>query len=243
MLLLLRSFMEHNNLSRQPFRTAQVRVCRVHVTNVTPCCVCLQIMVQPVIVPSGKTFEYAAVKEWVQRHGTDPNTGKPVSLRDLYSNLVVRELIEQWVQGHGTLGSIAGEVSGQNEDVGQHMHRARETSRHGDAACSTLKANADENYHELQQTSTSSSSTSGGNTPAAVHSEAQPLGTCSDPSMLRHRQMQTRQQGVDSSSAGICSHDDSPPALADYRQQGQLGSCSASSLKHKGSRPGSSQQQ
>jgi hypothetical protein len=30
----------------------------------------LQIMLQPVVTPCGKTFEYAAVRHWITQHGT-----------------------------------------------------------------------------------------------------------------------------------------------------------------------------
>eukprot|EP00879_Flechtneria_rotunda_P008635 GHRR01009048.1.p1 GENE.GHRR01009048.1~~GHRR01009048.1.p1 ORF type:complete len:266 (+),score=104.86 GHRR01009048.1:1276-2073(+) len=57
-----------------------------------------QIMLQPVTVPSGKTFEYEAVRKWITQHGSDPTTLTPISILDLHPNLVVREMVEKWLE-------------------------------------------------------------------------------------------------------------------------------------------------
>eukprot|EP00882_Tetradesmus_deserticola_P017413 GHRQ01018653.1.p1 GENE.GHRQ01018653.1~~GHRQ01018653.1.p1 ORF type:complete len:262 (+),score=93.51 GHRQ01018653.1:46-786(+) len=58
-----------------------------------------QIMLQPVTLPSGKTFEYEAVRRWITQHGTDPTTCEPVSILDLHPNLLLREMVEKWLAG------------------------------------------------------------------------------------------------------------------------------------------------
>ena len=68
-----------------------------------PDCLCCPItggvMSQPVVAPSGKTFEYSSLRQWVLRHGTDPTTSQPLSVHDLYPNLVIRGLVEDYLQG------------------------------------------------------------------------------------------------------------------------------------------------
>lgn len=79
----------------------------VLVLLLNPVC-CLQLMVQPVTLPSGKTFEYEAIRKWITQHGTDPTTGlTPVSIHDVHPNLIVREMVEKWLAGVDPLADHA----------------------------------------------------------------------------------------------------------------------------------------
>ncbi len=88
-------------------------VLHMKIVGVTPCraAFCSQIMVQPVCSPSGKTYECATVKDWISRHGTDPNTNQPMSLLQLYPNLVLRELIEAWAAGEVELAEVESQAT------------------------------------------------------------------------------------------------------------------------------------
>lgn len=57
-----------------------------------------QVMLQPVVTPCGKTFEYDAVRRWIRQHGKDPHSNQPLGLNQLYPNLVVRDMVERWLQ-------------------------------------------------------------------------------------------------------------------------------------------------
>ncbi|KAF6257610.1 hypothetical protein COO60DRAFT_1523137 [Scenedesmus sp. NREL 46B-D3] len=56
-------------------------------------------MLQPVMLPSGKTFEYEAVRRWITQYCRDPTTSEPVSILDLHPNLLLREMVEKWLAG------------------------------------------------------------------------------------------------------------------------------------------------
>jgi hypothetical protein len=60
-------------------------------------------MLQPVSLPSGKTFEHEAVRKWITQHGTDPTTLTPVSIHDLHPNLLIRDMVERWLAGRDPL--------------------------------------------------------------------------------------------------------------------------------------------
>ena len=50
-----------------------------------------QSMIDPVVTPSGISYERASILRWINSHGTDPLTHKPLRQRQLYPN---RQLLE-----------------------------------------------------------------------------------------------------------------------------------------------------
>ena len=50
------------------------------------CPLSLDWFTDPVVSPSGHSYERGAITEWIQRHGTDPLTRQPITVTDLYSN-------------------------------------------------------------------------------------------------------------------------------------------------------------
>jgi hypothetical protein len=55
-------------------------------------------MTDPVVTPSGLTFERSCAEKWCARWGVDPGTSAPLSPSSLYSNLAVRDRIVAWLE-------------------------------------------------------------------------------------------------------------------------------------------------
>lgn len=63
------------------------------------CPLCLEIMVDPVIVASGQTFERRSIEKWIDAgHRTCPKTGQPLEHLSLAPNYALRNLIKQWCE-------------------------------------------------------------------------------------------------------------------------------------------------
>jgi hypothetical protein len=50
------------------------------------CPLSLDWFTDPVVSPSGHSYERGAVVEWIQRQGTDPLTRQPITVAELYPN-------------------------------------------------------------------------------------------------------------------------------------------------------------
>ncbi|EOD06761.1 hypothetical protein EMIHUDRAFT_218819 [Emiliania huxleyi CCMP1516] len=65
------------------------------------CPITHSIMTTPACTPTGESFEFSALAEWVSKSGSHPtNPSKPLSLDQLCPNLFLRSEIEQFVQDH-----------------------------------------------------------------------------------------------------------------------------------------------
>jgi hypothetical protein len=60
------------------------------------CGLTMDVMSDPVITPSGNTYERAAVERWIALKGVDPVTRRPLRGSDLYPNRNIREAAESW---------------------------------------------------------------------------------------------------------------------------------------------------
>ena len=66
------------------------------------CYITQEVMKDPVMTPSGRSFEREAIEDWVRKSGTDPLTRKPLRLDQLTPNRALKEAIEQWLQGQAS---------------------------------------------------------------------------------------------------------------------------------------------
>ena len=55
-------------------------------------------MLDPVITPSGLSFERSCAERWLARWGVDPATSAPLTASQLYANLAVRDRIVAWLE-------------------------------------------------------------------------------------------------------------------------------------------------
>jgi len=58
-------------------------------------------MKDPVITPSGHTYERSAIVAHVGKNPSDPITGEALSLEDLRPNRALKEAIESFCEKHG----------------------------------------------------------------------------------------------------------------------------------------------
>jgi hypothetical protein len=56
----------------------------------------MAVMRDPVVAPSGVTYDRGALLAHLRRSGTDPATGQPLRSDRLYANLAVRDAICKW---------------------------------------------------------------------------------------------------------------------------------------------------
>lgn len=59
------------------------------------CPITYSVMRDPVIAPDGRTYERAAICQWLSIHGTSPFTREAMCEEDLIPNMAIRELIEE----------------------------------------------------------------------------------------------------------------------------------------------------
>ena len=52
------------------------------------------VMANPVVAPSGVTYEKFAIERWILERGAEPTTGRPLRASELYPNLAIRTTIE-----------------------------------------------------------------------------------------------------------------------------------------------------
>ena len=57
-------------------------------------------MRDPVVAPSGITFDRGSLERWLRDHETDPITQDRLAARDLYPNLDLRESILGFARAH-----------------------------------------------------------------------------------------------------------------------------------------------
>eukprot|EP00240_Pyramimonas_obovata_P003728 CAMPEP_0118957862 /NCGR_PEP_ID=MMETSP1169-20130426/62326_1 /TAXON_ID=36882 /ORGANISM="Pyramimonas obovata, Strain CCMP722" /LENGTH=362 /DNA_ID=CAMNT_0006905965 /DNA_START=247 /DNA_END=1331 /DNA_ORIENTATION=- len=57
-----------------------------------------EVFVDPVIATDGQTYERKNIEDWLKNHNTSPFTSQPISTDSLQSNLVVRNLLDEWRQ-------------------------------------------------------------------------------------------------------------------------------------------------
>lgn len=62
-------------------------------------------MTQPVVTPSGITYDNKSLSQWIETHHSDPATQAPLKLEHLYPNLALRDMIQEWLVNHQFLGA------------------------------------------------------------------------------------------------------------------------------------------
>ena len=65
------------------------------------CPITQSVMRCPVVAPSGVSYERESLETWIKQRGTDPSTGRPLRMDDLYPNLAIREVVEVWASEQG----------------------------------------------------------------------------------------------------------------------------------------------
>jgi hypothetical protein len=60
------------------------------------CPISYSLMLDPVVSPSGVTYDRASIAAWLQYNDTEPATNRRLQLGDLYPNLALRAQIEAW---------------------------------------------------------------------------------------------------------------------------------------------------
>eukprot|EP00882_Tetradesmus_deserticola_P009062 GHRQ01009559.1.p2 GENE.GHRQ01009559.1~~GHRQ01009559.1.p2 ORF type:complete len:194 (+),score=83.78 GHRQ01009559.1:1177-1758(+) len=60
------------------------------------CPISMQVMTQPVVAPSGGSFNRPALMDWIRQHHTDPVSGAPLRSDQVFPNLAMRDLIHEW---------------------------------------------------------------------------------------------------------------------------------------------------
>ena len=63
------------------------------------CPLSMALMTDPVVTPTGATFQRPAILEWIRQHHTDPLSAHPLRSHQLYPNLVLRDMIHAWAHG------------------------------------------------------------------------------------------------------------------------------------------------
>ncbi|CAD7702831.1 unnamed protein product [Ostreobium quekettii] len=64
------------------------------------CPMSMEVMTEPVVAPSGVTYDRPAVEEWINEHHSDPASKSPLLNDHLYPNLALRDMIQQWLAEH-----------------------------------------------------------------------------------------------------------------------------------------------
>jgi serine/threonine protein kinase len=57
------------------------------------CPITLELFRDPVLAQDGHTYEREAIKNWIQKNGTSPITREPLSLKHLYPNHIVKQIV------------------------------------------------------------------------------------------------------------------------------------------------------
>lgn len=63
------------------------------------CPISMEIMTQPVVTPSGGSFQRSALLDWIRQHHTDPVSGAPLRSDQVFPNLAMRDMIHAWANG------------------------------------------------------------------------------------------------------------------------------------------------
>ena len=62
------------------------------------CPITLELLTDPVITPSGVSYERQAIEDWIDQRGTDPMTGQPLTRQQLYPNRGLLAALHAWQQ-------------------------------------------------------------------------------------------------------------------------------------------------
>ncbi|CAM8985169.1 unnamed protein product [Rhodiola kirilowii] len=82
-----------------------------------------EMMKDPVVVSTGKTYDRASIQEWLKAgNQTCPSTQQVLSHRLLTPNLVVRDLIEKWFKRNGVMKSLGSSKNPDNEGGADREH-------------------------------------------------------------------------------------------------------------------------
>lgn len=72
------------------------------------CPITLELFIDPVLASDGHTYERSAIIEWIKYHnGTSPMTREIIRIKELKSNLIVKQLAEQYRNSSITTSSSA----------------------------------------------------------------------------------------------------------------------------------------
>eukprot|EP00878_Enallax_costatus_P021151 GHUV01022384.1.p3 GENE.GHUV01022384.1~~GHUV01022384.1.p3 ORF type:complete len:157 (+),score=50.58 GHUV01022384.1:398-868(+) len=63
------------------------------------CPISMVVMTQPVVTPSGASFQRSAILDWIRQHHTDPVSGMPLRSDQVFPNLAMRDMIHAWAHG------------------------------------------------------------------------------------------------------------------------------------------------
>lgn len=58
------------------------------------CPIACELMLDPVVTPSGQSYEREAIRQWIVANGTSPTTRQPLTLKDLRPNNALYNLIQ-----------------------------------------------------------------------------------------------------------------------------------------------------
>jgi hypothetical protein len=68
------------------------------IKNEYKCPLTRELMLRPVITKWGYTYDYTAIlKQWISEHHSDPTSRDPLSIDDLYNNIIIRQKIEKYI--------------------------------------------------------------------------------------------------------------------------------------------------
>ncbi|KAL9332908.1 hypothetical protein Peur_073047 [Populus x canadensis] len=83
-----------------PFSSKSLQRCRsLLIPHEFLCPITLEIMVDPVIVATGQTYERESIQKWLNsKHRTCPKTGQTLGHLSLASNFALRNLIQEWCE-------------------------------------------------------------------------------------------------------------------------------------------------
>jgi len=81
----LRQLLDKSALPHEEFRP---------LPDVYYCPITFGLIHNPVIDPEGNTFERVAVETWIEKNESSPLTRTPLSIKDLYPNLAITELLD-----------------------------------------------------------------------------------------------------------------------------------------------------
>lgn len=65
----------------------------------------MELMTQPVVTPSGITYDRQSLTGWIEAHHSDPATQAPLKMDNVYPNLALRDMIQEWLVDHRFLGT------------------------------------------------------------------------------------------------------------------------------------------
>lgn len=61
------------------------------------CPISMELMTEPVVCPSGVTYDRKSITQWIQEHHSDPATHASLRNDNLYPNLTLRDMIQEWL--------------------------------------------------------------------------------------------------------------------------------------------------